>query len=117
MNTSADLSGLYPHMAGAAPDASKLDAALREALLAKCRDSVEVKSRFFETHADELMRAAHLLADSFRNGGRLYTMGNGGSACDAAHIAVATVSSLPFGPARSSPTSARGWRRLRSAST
>ena len=88
MNTSTDLTGLYPHMAGAVPDASKLDAALREALLAKCRDSVEVKSRFFETHADELMRAAHLLADSFRSGGRLYTMGNGGSACDAAHIAV-----------------------------
>ena len=88
MNTSTDLTGLYPHMAGAVPDASKLDAALREALLAKCRDSVEVKSHFFETHADELMRAAHLLADSFRSGGRLYTMGNGGSACDAAHIAV-----------------------------
>ncbi len=88
MNITTDLSGLYPHMAGAAPDAGKLDAALREALLAKCRDSVEVKSRFFEIHADELMRAAHLLADSFRSGGRLYTMGNGGSACDAAHIAV-----------------------------
>ena len=88
MNTSADLSSLYPHMAGVAADAGKLDAALREALLAKCRDSVEVKSRFFETHAGDLMRAAHLLADSFRSGGRLYTMGNGGSACDAAHIAV-----------------------------
>ena len=88
MTTSAALAGLYPHLAGTAADAGKLDAALREALLAKCRDSVEVKSRFFETHADELLRAAHILADSYRNGGRLYTMGNGGSSCDAAHIAV-----------------------------
>jgi D-sedoheptulose 7-phosphate isomerase len=82
------LGSLYPHLAPKAADGGRLDAALREALLAKCRDSVEVKSRFFETHADDLLRAAHLLADSYRGGGRLYTMGNGGSSCDAAHIAV-----------------------------
>ena len=87
MNTSA-LGGLYPHLAAKAPDDGRLDAALREALRAKCRDSVEVKSRFFDTHADQLLQAAHLLADSWRGGGRLYTMGNGGSSCDAAHIAV-----------------------------
>ena len=92
MTTSAALDGLYPHMAGPASGradrSGQLDTALREALLAKCRDSVEVKSRFFDTHADELLRAAHLLAGSYRSGGRLYTMGNGGSSCDAAHIAV-----------------------------
>lgn len=82
------LEGLYPHLAPKATDAGRLDAALREALHAKCRDSVEVKARFFDTHADALLRAAHLLADSYRSGGRLYTMGNGGSSCDAAHIAV-----------------------------
>jgi D-sedoheptulose 7-phosphate isomerase len=82
------LGGLYPHLAPRPPDDGRLDAALREALLAKCRDSVEVKSAFFRNHADDLLRAAHLLADSYRAGGRLYTMGNGGSSCDAAHIAV-----------------------------
>jgi D-sedoheptulose 7-phosphate isomerase len=84
----SSLSSLYPHLAPKAADDGRLDAALREALLAKCRDSVEVKSRFFETHTEDVLRAAHLLADSYRGGGRLYTMGNGGSACDAAHIAV-----------------------------
>ena len=87
----SSLSSLYPHLAPKAKDAKddgRLDAALREALLAKCRDSVEVKSRFFDTHAEDVLRAAHLLADSYRGGGRLYTMGNGGSSCDAAHIAV-----------------------------
>ena len=87
MNTAA-LGSLYPHLAARVPDEGRLDAALREALLAKCCDSVEVKSRFFNTQADAVLRAAHLLADSYRAGGRLYTMGNGGSSCDAAHIAV-----------------------------
>jgi D-sedoheptulose 7-phosphate isomerase len=86
------LGQLYPHLAPGTPkgqdDSARLDAALREALLAKCRDSVEVKSRFFDGHADQVLRAAHLLADSYRAGGRLYTMGNGGSSCDAAHVAV-----------------------------
>lgn len=88
MSTATALSGLYPHLAPKSADEDRLDAALREALLAKCRDSVAVKSRFFDTHADDLLRAAHLLAASYRRGGRLYTMGNGGSSCDAAHIAV-----------------------------
>jgi D-sedoheptulose 7-phosphate isomerase len=86
------LGQLYPHLASGTPstqdDGARLDAALREALRAKCRDSVEVKSRFFDSHADQVLRAAHLLADSYRAGGRLYTMGNGGSSCDAAHVAV-----------------------------
>ena len=91
MNTTAlgsPLGSLYPHLAAGPADARRLDAALREALLTKCRDSVEVKARFFESHAEDVLRAAHLLADSYREGGRLYTMGNGGSSCDAAHIAV-----------------------------
>jgi len=86
----AALAGLYPHLdartdAGAS---SHLDDALREALMAKCRESVDVKLRFFERHGDGLLAAAHLLADAFRDGGRLYTFGNGGSSCDAAHVAV-----------------------------
>jgi D-sedoheptulose 7-phosphate isomerase len=88
----AALGGLYPHLAAreavGARDALRLEAALREAMAAKWRDSVAVKTRFFETRADDVLRAAHLLADCFRGGGRLYTMGNGGSSCDAAHVAV-----------------------------
>ena len=34
------------------------------------------------------MAAAQAIAGVYRNGGRLFTMGNGGSSCDAAHIAV-----------------------------
>lgn len=88
------LGGLYPHLAPPAParaaqaSAEALDLALIEALQAKCRDSVAVKQRFFAEEGTRLLRAAHLLAASFRAGGRLYTLGNGGSSCDAAHVAV-----------------------------
>lgn len=88
------LGGLYPHLAPPAParaaqaSAEALDLALLDALQAKCRDSVAVKQRFFADEGPRLLRAAHLLAASFRAGGRLYTLGNGGSSCDAAHVAV-----------------------------
>ena len=55
---------------------------------AKARDSVEAKLRFFETQAEPLLAMAEALAGSFRASGRLLTMGNGGSASDAAHVAV-----------------------------
>jgi D-sedoheptulose 7-phosphate isomerase len=93
----AALGGLYPHLAARdgpadsardAREAQRLDGALRDAMAAKWRDSVAVKSRFFESRGGDVLRAAHLLAASFRTGGRLYTMGNGGSSCDAAHVAV-----------------------------
>ena len=89
--SSAALGGLYPHLAppgDAGAAAVRLDAALREALLPKCRDSVTVKQAFFDAHADDVIACAHVIADSYRGGGRLYSMGNGGSSCDAAHIAV-----------------------------
>jgi D-sedoheptulose 7-phosphate isomerase len=82
------LGWLYPHLAATPPSAEALDRALLEALQQKCRDSVAVKQRFFDEEGPALLRAAHLLARSFRSGGRLYTLGNGGSSCDAAHVAV-----------------------------
>ena len=49
--------------------------------------SVEVKGRFFAAHAPDVARAAALIAESFRAGGKLLVCGNGGSAADAQHIA------------------------------
>ena len=50
-------------------------------------DSLETKRRFFEVHADEVQRAAEMIAAAFTAGGRLLLFGNGGSAADAQHIA------------------------------
>ena len=49
--------------------------------------SVEVKGRFFAQHAAEVARAAALIAETFRAGGKLLVCGNGGSAADAQHLA------------------------------
>jgi len=61
---------------------------MRDAILRKARESCEVKLRFFEDNAEALERCARDLASRFAAGGRLWVMGNGGSACDAAHVAV-----------------------------
>jgi D-sedoheptulose 7-phosphate isomerase len=61
---------------------------MREAILRKARESAEVTARFFEENAAALEACVRNLAERFRAGGRLYAMGNGGSAADAAHVAV-----------------------------
>ena len=91
MNSDHALAGLYPHLM--APDALRpspkaMDAALLDSVHQKAADSVRVKQHFFSENAARIVEAAHLIARSYRAGGRLYTMGNGGSSCDAAHLAV-----------------------------
>jgi len=61
---------------------------VRDAILRKARESAEVKLRFFEEEAGRLEACVRELAERFRAGGRLLAMGNGGSASDAAHVAV-----------------------------
>ena len=82
------LHSLYPFLHGAKQDAGKLDQALLDAVRLKAEDSVATKHAFFERNADKVVAMAHALADLYRHDGRLFTMGNGGSSCDAAHIAV-----------------------------
>lgn len=86
--TDRTLSLLYPFLAGTRADAGALDAALLESIRQKAAESVVVKQRFFADNADGLLAAARAIAGVYRQDGRLYTMGNGGSSCDAAHIAV-----------------------------
>lgn len=61
---------------------------MRDAITRKARESAHVSAQFFEENAGRLEACARALAERFRSGGRLYVMGNGGSACDAAHVAV-----------------------------
>ena len=63
-------------------------AALREATLRKARESCAVKEAFFREHAGRVTACAVAMAEAFERGGRLYAFGNGGSACDAQHVAV-----------------------------
>jgi D-sedoheptulose 7-phosphate isomerase len=57
-------------------------------VLRKCGESMEMKEKFFSQYADLLDQMSRALAARFDRGGRLFVMGNGGSLCDALHIAV-----------------------------
>ena len=61
---------------------------MTHALERKARESAELIASFVAARAGDLDRAARALADRFRRGGRLFAIGNGGSACDAQHVAV-----------------------------
>ena len=61
---------------------------MRDAIARKVRESTDVATQFFAENADGLERCVRALAQRFQAGGRLWAMGNGGSACDAQHVAV-----------------------------
>lgn len=88
MNTDTRLKSLYPFLHGLPQDAEKLTAALNESVRRKAADHQLVFSNFFAANSDAIVAAARAIADIYRGSGRLFTMGNGGSSCDAAHIAV-----------------------------
>lgn len=68
--------------------ADRLTEPFREKVLRKCGESMEMKEKFFSQYADSLDEMSRALAERFDQGGRLFVMGNGGSLCDALHIAV-----------------------------
>lgn len=57
-------------------------------MVRKARESAELAAGFVERRAPELERTAQALAARLSRGGRLFVIGNGGSACDALHVAV-----------------------------
>jgi D-sedoheptulose 7-phosphate isomerase len=61
---------------------------LRAKILRKCRESMSTKEQFFTEHADRVAQCCAAMAKAFDQGARLFVMGNGGSSCDAAHVAV-----------------------------
>jgi D-sedoheptulose 7-phosphate isomerase len=86
--TQADLKALYPFLDGASAEAPALDAALLHSVMEKARESRATNERFFAEQGEALVVAARCLAETYWRGGRLLTMGNGGSSCDASHVAV-----------------------------
>ena len=82
---SSPLEALYPGLRRQ-PAVSRAE--LLTSIRTKAADSVAAKTTFFETQGELLVEMAQALAATFRKGGRLLTMGNGGSASDAAHVAV-----------------------------
>lgn len=67
---------------------SSAAAALRASALRKADESARVTRLFFAENGERIVECARMMAAAFDAGGRLFTMGNGGSACDAEHAAV-----------------------------
>ena len=63
-------------------------AQFKETVLRKCRESAEMKQKFFEANAGVLEEVCAKLAEALASGHKLFVMGNGGSSCDAMHVAV-----------------------------
>ncbi|MBA2319736.1 MAG: SIS domain-containing protein [Deltaproteobacteria bacterium] len=61
---------------------------MRELILRKSRESARIAEEFFGVEADRIAACAVATAERLQRGGRVLAFGNGGSACDAQHIAV-----------------------------
>jgi D-sedoheptulose 7-phosphate isomerase len=88
MSNETILTTLYPFLHRKAQDKEKLDAALLQSVADKAAESRDTNARFFAEQGEALVAAARTIAGVYRGGGRLFAMGNGGSSCDATHIAV-----------------------------
>lgn len=84
-------SRLYPYLdrdeAGSSNE-SRLPGSLEDSIRSKSAASSTTQQEFFEVNGTALIEAARSLATVYRQSGRLLCMGNGGSSCDAAHVAV-----------------------------
>jgi D-sedoheptulose 7-phosphate isomerase len=88
MNENQNLKRLYPFLYGEKQDPAAMDAALEESVRQKVAHHQETIQAFFARNGKAVVAAAGAIADVYRRDGRLYSMGNGGSSCDAAHLAV-----------------------------
>ncbi|MEO9190484.1 MAG: hypothetical protein ABI224_10875, partial [Acetobacteraceae bacterium] len=85
MSDDQPLKGLYPFLHGERQDPAAMRAALLDSVRQKARDSVATREQFFAGHAPDIVAVAEAIAEVYRRNGRMFSMGNGGSSCDAAH--------------------------------
>ncbi|WP_414576369.1 SIS domain-containing protein [Anabaena sp. CCY 9402-a] len=97
MSVTKDLYKIYPFLEGKTRSSDVLDESLLESVVQKAAESREVQKKYFEQYGTTLVAAARALALVYRNGGRLLAVGNGGSSCDAAHIAVEFIHPIGVG--------------------
>ena len=79
---------LYPFIESEETDAAGLLDDLAASARSKSSESTALQRDSLAEYGTALAQAGELMAGRFTRGGRLYTFGNGGSACDAQHVAV-----------------------------
>ena len=87
-NKDNPLNALYPFLHGEPKNAEQQRSALLASIQQKAAESVAVKEAFFADNGVALVETAQAVAAVYQNARRLFTMGNGGSSCDASHVAV-----------------------------
>lgn len=60
---------------------------MKELVAKAFEESIDVKRRFVQEHADRIVDVAQVIAQAFRGGHKVLLFGNGGSSTDASHIA------------------------------
>jgi D-sedoheptulose 7-phosphate isomerase len=88
MSNDEALQEFYPFLHGRKADAHALNVALVESVRQKAQHHQDVFGSFFAKNGQSVVDTAQTIADVYRRDGRLFSMGNGGSSCDAAHVAV-----------------------------
>lgn len=86
--TDTRLESLYPFLHGKKQEPVSQNAALVESVRQKAVHHIEAFESFFAKNGQAVVEAAKTIAEVYRSDGRLFTMGNGGSSCDASHVAV-----------------------------
>jgi len=61
---------------------------LASKVMRQCREVIDTKQQFFAENAERIAECCRAMARAFDRGGKLLVFGNGGSSCDAAHMAV-----------------------------
>jgi D-sedoheptulose 7-phosphate isomerase len=60
---------------------------MEKKILKAFEDSIAVKEKFVKENVSLISEVSRLIADTFNEGNKVLIFGNGGSACDASHIA------------------------------
>lgn len=60
---------------------------MKKKIIKAFEDSMAVKAMFVKENAELIVEVSKIIADAFNEGKKLIIFGNGGSACDASHIA------------------------------
>ncbi len=60
---------------------------MKDKILKEFKESISVKEKFINDHSDTVIEVSKAIAAAFNEGSKLILFGNGGSACDASHIA------------------------------
>jgi D-sedoheptulose 7-phosphate isomerase len=77
---------LYPFLAERETDLEAVMSDVRASVLMKSKEVAELRRQTLDEGAEELVAAAAALRSSFESGGRLFALGNGGSATDAMDV-------------------------------